>query len=190
LVATFFVVKSASFFQILTIHPSSAKTLQLLQFPLFRPNGGTAPGSLSLDELVAYRKAWRQMRSTLQAMQTPFGNPGQVGGEGRGNPIPPAKPIQQWTWAEYYGYILSRGEYAPQHYSVIGRLRMIRSVQSLFAEGRHFEQIDQDGRNRIAGTLHPRYGIVEGVNYLWFGSMWPGSRLFYEAGLSSRGHIR
>jgi hypothetical protein len=127
---------------------------------------------LGQDDLDEYRKEWRRKQSSLESLQTPLGTPGEANEVGKGTPIAPAKPLQKWTWQEYYGYIAARGEYAPQHYGVIGRLRVIRSVRSLFAGGGHFAEIDLDGRHKIAGTLHYAHGTVDGVNYHWFGSMW------------------
>jgi hypothetical protein len=68
-------------------------------------------------------------------------------------------------------------ERVPDHYSIDGRLQVIRSVQKLFADHPHFEDIEPKKRKCIAGTLHYRNGIADGVNYLWFGSMW-GAGMF------------
>jgi hypothetical protein len=128
--------------------------------------------AMSADELESYKAAWRRMRSKLQTVQSSIED-AETSEESNNPPPAPATTIRQWTWDEYYGHITAKGAYAPQHYSVIGRVRVIRAVQSLFAGAGHFQGIDADGRNRIAGTLHPRYSVVDGVNFLWFGSMWP-----------------
>jgi HKD family nuclease len=57
---------------------------------------------LSQDNLDAYRKEWRRKRSSLETLQTPLGSPGEPN-EGKGKPIAPGKPLQKWTWEQYYG---------------------------------------------------------------------------------------
>src|SRR5271155_5004758 len=61
------------------------------------------------------------------------------------------------------------------HHSMDWRWHVIHGVQRLFAAHRHFNEINQTGRQKIAG-------LVEGdeANYLWFGSM-KGAGKFWQA---------
>ena len=57
---------------------------------------------------------------------------------------------------------------------------MIQAVQSLLSKHQSFGDLDRDERNKVAGTLHHANGIIDGVNFHWFGSMW-GARQFKPA---------
>jgi HKD family nuclease len=119
---------------------------------------------LSPSDLKAYQDTWNSKQPALEAVQGPL----------------QAKPILTCTWAEYYEMLRYNSDKVPQHYSIEGRLQVIREIQALFATHLHFEDIEPSRQKQIAGTLHYRRGTVDGVNYLWFGSMW-GAGMFKAA---------
>lgn len=117
--------------------------------------------TLSPADLKAYRDTWAKKQPALK----------EVKGAAQ------AEPILSCTWSKYYEMLVYNSERVPVHFSIEGRLQVIRSVQKQFADHPNFEDIETTKRKCIAGTLHYRNGIVNGVNYLWFGSMW-GAGMF------------
>ena len=120
--------------------------------------------TLSPSDLEDYRKTWESKTPALQQVEAPM----------------QPTPILACSWAEYYEMLRRNSDTIPLHYSIEGRLRVIREVQQLFAKHPHFQDIDPKRQKQIAGTLHYRHGTVDSVNYLWFGSMW-GAGMFKGA---------
>lgn len=117
--------------------------------------------TLSPTDLKAYRETWAKKLPALKEVK------GAV----------EVEPVLNCSWDKYYEMLTYNSERVPDHYSIEGRLQVIRSVQGLFAANPHFKDIEPKKRKCIAGTLHYRNGVVDGVNYLWFGSMW-GAGMF------------
>jgi HKD family nuclease len=120
---------------------------------------------LDADELQAYTEAWGQKQPVLKDVQSEF--------------VAPVvdKPIPLCTWPEYFAVLKQRSRETPDHHDLQERLRVIQAVQDLFADHPRFSDMDRIQRNKVAGTLHHAHGIIDGINYHWFGSMW-GARQF------------
>jgi hypothetical protein len=78
-------------------------------------------------------------------------------------------------WSDYYERVRAETDHAPHDHSMEGRLKVIRAVADLLARHRRFQDIDLDGRLRIAGLA-----TSDAVHYLWFGSM-RGAGKFWQA---------
>lgn len=120
---------------------------------------------LDADELNAYTEAWGKKQPVLKEVQTEFVTPVVD------------KAIPHCTWAEYFAVLKQRSRETPDHHDLQDRLRVIQAVQGIFADHPHFSDMDRIQRNKVAGTLHHAHGVIDGINYHWFGSMW-GARQF------------
>lgn len=127
---------------------------------------------LTHDEFRAYHEAWQRKQAALRSVQGRFGNPDREDDRGR---TTLDVPILRMTWADYYERVRTEKDHSAHDHSMEGRLKVIRAVGRLFAGHRRFQDIDLEGRLRIAGLA-----TGEGVHYLWFGSM-RGAGKFWQA---------
>lgn len=120
---------------------------------------------LHADDFQAYQEAWAKMQPVLKDVQTEFVISVLD------------KVIPHCTWPEYFAVLKQRSRDIPNHHDLHQRLEVIRAVQDLFVDNPQFSDMDRIRRNKVAGTLHHAHGIIDGINYHWFGSMW-GARQF------------
>ncbi len=121
---------------------------------------------ISREEYLCYRAAWRRKKVPLRSLQGRFGDPQSDVDDGGHSPL--AVPILATPWAGYFRRVQSEAQ-TPFGHSMTSRLRVIESVQKLFADHEHFSDIDKAGRQKIAGLLRPTEG--DPTDYRWFGSM-------------------
>lgn len=112
--------------------------------------------TLSPSDLEKYQITWAMKQPALKELQDPI----QI------------EPILKCTWAQYFEMLSHNSKMVPQHYSIEGRLQVIHKVHEMFSANPHFEDMDLQKRYCIAGALYYKNGYVDGVHYLWFGSMW------------------
>lgn len=120
--------------------------------------------SLSLSDLEAYREAWRRKQPALKNLRGKFGNPAVEEAHDKGK-VPLDVPILRQTWGKYYERVQAEEPSAFGH-SMTQRLKVVQTAKRLFSEHEHFNQIDLNGRRKIAGLM-----IEDGVNYRFFGHM-------------------
>jgi HKD family nuclease len=129
---------------------------------------------LGSDEFAAYREAWLRKQPALRSVRGRFGNPQREDGDDEGRTTSDVA-ILRLRWADYFDRVRTEKDHAPHDHSMDGRLRVIRTVQRLFADHQHFNEIDLSGRHKIAGLV-----MDNDTNYLWFGSM-RGAGYFKQA---------
>lgn len=133
-------------------------------------------GPISLEGLQAYREAWKRKRPTLKNLQGKFGDPEKDNFDDKGrNPL--AVPILAMTWGDYVEKVKTEKQTSYGH-SMAGRLKVIQAAHHLLSAHQHFSDIDQLGRQKIAGLVQPT--SQDAVDYRWFGSM-KGNGKFWQA---------
>lgn len=81
------------------------------------------------------------------------------------------------SWADYFEKVKTEKQTVYGH-SMAGRLKVIQATHQLFSGHNHFSEIDQLGRQKIAGLVQPT--PLDAVDYRWFGSM-KGAGKFWQA---------
>jgi HKD family nuclease len=137
---------------------------------------------LSAARLDAYRAAWRAKQPVLRGLRGRYGNPEADGG-GDGGRAAWDVPILRTTWPQYYKKLRAREKAAPEHFSIERRLRVIGAVRRLFITHRHFRDLDNRDRRKVAGMIE-----TDDVNYLYFGDMRNNGR-FQHAIKENNGHL-
>jgi HKD family nuclease len=132
--------------------------------------------AVSSAELNAYRIMWARKRPILKKLAGRFGNPNgdDIGDKGK---HPLDVPILAMPWSEFFEKVKLERQTAYGH-CMEGRLMVMRNIRQLFSTHQQFDQIDEIGRQRIAGLKRPVAG--DDVDYRWFGSM-VGSGKFWHA---------
>lgn len=121
--------------------------------------------SFSREEYEAYQEAWKRKRPILKNLCGKFGNPKDGNGHDKGKPVLEV-PILRLTWADYFAKVRAEKVTLYGH-SMSERLKVIQVARRLFTEHPHFNEIGPDKRQHLAGLD----GIVDGVDYGFFGSM-------------------
>lgn len=131
-------------------------------------------GPISQEQFQAYQEAWKRKRLTLKTLQGKFGDPKKDDSDDKGkNPL--VVPILAMTWVDYFDKVKSEKQTSYGH-SMAGRLKVIQAAQQLFSAKKHFKDIDQLGRQKIAGLVKP--SAPDAVDYRWFGSMMGAGKFF------------
>jgi hypothetical protein len=114
--------------------------------------------SLSPKDLIAYRTIWKRQQRRLNSLSGTYSSPTK---KTKLKKSPLDVPLFVMDWPEYCEAVKEDAEHTTE-----GRLAVLETARQLFTDHPHFHNIDHDSRRGIAG-----FGEVEGIDWLWFGSM-------------------
>lgn len=114
---------------------------------------------LSPKELNAYRKIWKRQQRRLASLSGTYSPPSK---KSKPTKSPLDVPLFMMEWPDFYDLVKDDTEL----HTTEGRLAVLETARHCFTDHLHFHNIDHDSRRGIAG-----FGEVEGIDWLWFGSM-------------------
>ncbi|MBA4190807.1 MAG: hypothetical protein C0467_22705 [Planctomycetaceae bacterium] len=120
---------------------------------------------LTPGELAGYRDMWKRKQPALRNVLGQYGNPQQET-EGDKGKSPVNVPLLRMSWDEFFKQVKSEIDHPPHDHSLEGRLKVMRAVKKIFADHKEFQNVDDAGREHIAGLANSG-----DVFFLWFGSM-------------------
>ena len=127
------------------------------------------------SDLKAYRQAWERKQPTVRKLRGKFGPENTDQSDGGKSPL--EVPILSKTWQEYFNCIKAEDKvFKKEKICLETRLKVIQSARKLFDNHVHFCDMNDIGRQKIAGLIGRK---DDGVNYLLFGSMIPARKLSY-----------
>jgi HKD family nuclease len=118
----------------------------------------SAGRKLSPKELNAYRKIWKRQQRRLASLSGTYSPPSK---KSKPTKSPLDVPLFMMEWPDFYDSVKEDTEHTTE-----GRLAVLETARRCFSDHLHFHNIDHDSRRGIAG-----FGEVEGIDWLWFGSM-------------------
>lgn len=83
-----------------------------------------------------------------------------------GTPIP--SPLRL-SWSEFKTKVMKD----PHHNDIDSRLMVLEGAAAIFEKKLHFADLDRDDRRAVAGTYGPIEQEKNGVQWAWFGTMFP-----------------
>ena len=121
--------------------------------------------TLTQAELEAYRAAWQRKQPLVKNLRGRFGSTDDENGHDGGR-YPLGIEIVNLDWPSYFRRVKAEARHHPHLDSTEERLKVMRTMKTLFSGRRSLSDIDVGGWRRIGGFIK-----ADGVNYLWFGSM-------------------